>query len=164
MGQFGQELLNLLGMVLFTMAMYLVIQLTLKVSQYATAKLEEKKKQAEAAGKTAKVAAFSFAINTLNCVTNTVVSRIEAEKAYTIRQAVKAGEAKVEELNILSTEAYEEIVELLGSEVKDILDECVNNTELFIREKIEELLPKVKADYQKTLSGEVAANAEQAEG
>lgn len=169
MEQITQEMLRILGMVVMAMLLYLAVRFTAIASQYAAAKLQKKQKEAETAGQTSKAAAFSFALNVLNGVTNTVVSSIEAQKAYQIRQAVKAGEAKASELTNLSTEAYYEIVNMVGANVKEILDDCVDDTEQFIREKIEELLPKVKADYKKTLqteviNGEVAGNAEQAEG
>lgn len=151
MNQVAQEVLKLLGMVVIAMVLYLVMQATIRASQYLKVRLQKKQNEAEAAGKTAQAAAFSFAVNILNSVTSTVVSSIEARKAYYIRQAVHAGQAKAEELNVLSTEAYEEIVKLLDEEARSILDACLDDSEQFIRDKIEELLPKVKADYLKTL-------------
>lgn len=167
MNQAGNDFVQILIAVAATMALYLLVQIIIRINRYAFAWLEKKEGEAKAAGETARAASFNFAMTVLNAVTNTVVSSIEANKAFRIRQAVKAGEAKFEELTSLSTEAYYEIIGLLGGQTKAVLDGCVDDSEKFIREKIEELLPKVKADYLKTvpekLTTDGVQNAEQAE-
>jgi len=149
-----QESLKIvLGMVIAAV-LYLIVQVISKCTKVLIQRLQQAQQDAEASGNRAKAAAFQFALTILNSVTYSVVSRIEAQKAYQLRKAVKAGEAQVTELELLSSEAYNQIVKLLGAGVKKCLDESVNDTEAFIREKIEELLPKVKADYLKTLPAE----------
>lgn len=158
MGVFAQELLKILLGFGVAVALYFVAQLLIRMKTMWSQKLTKAQAEAKAAGNTAKAAAFQFALTVLDAVTYSVVSRIEAEQAYQLRQAVKAGEAEVTELQLLSTEAYYDIVKMLSGEVKDCLDDTVEDTESFIREKIEELLPKVKADYLKTLPGEGEEN------
>lgn len=145
---------------------YLILQVTARVGKIWSQKLAQAEADAQASGNTAKAAAFNFALTVLDAVTYSVVSKIEAQKAYQLRQAVKAGEAQATELQLLSTEAYHEIVQQMSSEVKDCLDCTVDDAEQFIRDKIEELLPKVKADYRKSLPGEgnVDSDAEAVEG
>lgn len=135
-------------------ALYLVAQLVTRTGRIWKRMLVREQAEAQAAGQTAKAAAFNFALTVLDAVTYSVVSKIEAEKAYHLRQAVKAGEAQAADLKLLSTEAYYEIINRMGSEIKTSLDDALDDTELFIRDKIEELLPKVKADYRRTLSEE----------
>lgn len=158
-----QEVVNIVIGVLMAIFLYFIAGLIGRLTVIFNQKLLKAKQEAQAAGQTAKAAAFQFAITVLQAVTYTVVSQIEAEKAYRIRQAVKAGEAKAEDLKILSSEAYNAIVQQLSAEIKDCLDDTVDNTEAFIREKIEEILPKVKADYLKSLAGEGETNGDAAE-
>ncbi len=143
----------LLGMVI-AVVLYVVAQVISRCKLLAAQKLTKAQQEAEASGNKAKAAAFQFALTILNAVTYSVVSEIEAQKAFQLRKAVKAGEAQITELELLSSEAYYKIINLLGDGVKDCLDEALDDTETFIREKIEELLPKVKADYRKTLPAE----------
>ncbi len=145
---------------------YLISQVIVRAGKVWNQKLIRAQADAQASGNTAKAAAFNFALTVLDAVTYSVVSKIEAEKAYQLRQAVKAGEAQTAELKLLSSEAYQEIIRQMSSEVKDCLDCTVDDAEQFIRDKIEELLPKVKADYRRSLPGEgkVDNDAEAVEG
>ncbi len=154
MGEIAQEVFKVLLGFGAAVVLYFAARLLTRFKTMWSQRLIKVQADAQAAGNTAKAAAFQFAITVLDAVTYSVVSRIEAEKAYRLRKAVKAGEAEVTELKLLSSEAYHDIIQRLGNEVKDCLDDTVDDTESFIRDKIEELLPKVKADYLKTLPGE----------
>lgn len=154
MGEVAQVILNFLLGIGACMVLYFAAQLIRRQAELWSAKLTKAQADAKTAGDTAKAAAFQFALAVLDAVTYSVVSRIEAEQAYQLRKAVKAGEAEVTKLQLLSTEAYQDIVARLGDGVKACLDDAVEDTEAFVRDKIEELLPKAKADYRKTLTGE----------
>lgn len=144
-------LINIVAPAAAGAALYMAGKLLSQLGKYVQAKLEKEQEEAKASGKTARAAMFHFAVTVLNGVVHTVVSGIEARQAYQIREAVKAGEAPYEELQRMSGVAYEEIVRLLDEQVKECLDSCVADTETFIYEKIEELLPGIKAGYLKTL-------------
>lgn len=60
----------------------------------------------------------------LDGVANTVVSVMESEKAYALRQKVKDGEAAPEDLKALSQEAYMRIIQMLDVQVRADLDSC----------------------------------------
>lgn len=164
-GVTGDLVKMLLG---FAMAavLYLISQATVRAGQVWSQKLVKAQSDAQASGNTAKAAAFHFALTALDAVTYSVVSKIEAEKAYRLRQAVKAGEARAADLKFLSTEAYYEIRSQMSDEVKACLDSTVDDAEQFIRDKIEEVLPRVKADYRRSLTAEGKADgdAEAVEG
>lgn len=108
----------------------------------------EKKAEAEEAQNQMLAVAYDTAIKVLEGITQSTVSRIEATKAAAIRQAVKNGEKGYTELTGLSEEAYQDIVRQLSPSVKKALEGCVKNTEVLIRNKIEELLPEVKEKYR----------------
>lgn len=164
-GATGDIVKMLIGLALAAV-FYLLAQVAVRASRIWSQRLNQAQADALASGRTAKAAAFNFAITVLDAVTYSVVSKIEAEKAYQLRQAVKAGEAQATELKLLSTEAYYEIVSQMSDEVKDCLNGTMDDAEQFIRNKIEELLPKVKADYRRSLPGEgkVDSDAEAVEG
>lgn len=112
-----------------------------------------KKAEAAAAGNRAMEQAYSLAIKVLDSIAEITVSRIETTKAAAIRKAVKAGEKEFTELTKLSDEAYASIVDQLGPVVYQGLDGCVKNVEALIRNKIEEVLPRVKASYSSLDNG-----------
>ncbi len=124
-------------------------------SRLAASKLEQLQNAAEASGKTAQAAAFKLAATVIDGVAGTVVSVLESEKAYALRQKVKAGEADYEELKALSQEAYNQILQMLNVQVKEDLAGCLADTETYIRDKIEELLPGIKAAYRETVLEEI---------
>lgn len=124
-------------------------------SRFVASWLEQLRSAAEASGKTAQAAAFKLAVTVLDGVANTVVSVMESEKAYTLRQKVKAGEADYEELKALSQEAYTQILQMLDVQIKEDLSSCLTDTEAYIRDKIEEVLPQVKASYRETVLEEL---------
>lgn len=163
MGAVMDGILKLLGALAAGAALYLVAQLVTRTGRICKRMLAREQAEAQAAGQTAKAAAFNFALTVLDALTYSVVSKLEAEKAYQLRQAVKAGEARAADLKFLSTEAYYEICSQMGSEVKASLNDALDDTEQFIRNKIEELLPKAKADYRRTLSEEGKAENDAAE-
>lgn len=130
-----------------------------KVLGYADAWLKSKKTKAEAEGKQSLADLFESASVLLNAVTTTTVSKIEATKAAALRKAVHAGQAAVGELNLLSDEAYEEIVAQLTPAVVSVLAETVDDVEIYIRNKIEEVLPGVKQKYKALITGETGNEA-----
>ena len=166
MGEVFGEIVKVLGGFAAAAVLYIILQLLVRAGKILNGKLIQSRTEAQAAGDTAKAAAFNFALTVVNAVTYSAVSKIESEKAYMLRKAVKAGEAQAEELKILSSEAYREIAAQIGSEVKACLDSSLDDTEQFLMNKIEELLPKAKADYLKTLPEEEKenGNAETVEG
>ncbi len=104
--------------------------------------------KAEEADNKAAVSAYDLAITVLDSVAQITVSRIEATQAAAVRKAVKKGEKAFTELTRFSEEAYQDIVDQLAPCVMASLEGCVGNTEKLIRNKIEEVLPKVKKDYR----------------
>ncbi|MDD3137708.1 MAG: hypothetical protein PHX08_01885 [Lachnospiraceae bacterium] len=139
----------------------LIITIVLVIAKHLfsllRAYLVEKRAEAAATQKESLVIAFNAALTVLDQVTATTVSRIETTKAIYLRDAVKKGEIAADELFSLSSEAYQSILEQLQPVVMEGIEGCVNDTELFIRQKIEEILPEIKAKYSgiKT-SGETA--------
>lgn len=125
--------------------------------------LVEKRAEAAAAQKESLVTAFNAALIVLDQVTATTVSRIEATKAIYVRDAVKKGEAAADELFSLSSEAYQSILEQLQPAVMEGIEGCVNDTESFIRQKIEEILPEIKAKYSGIKTSGEMANIEKSE-
>lgn len=103
---------------------------------------------AEEQGNKGKVVTYHFALAVLDSITQTTVSKIETTQAAAVRKAVKAGEKEFTELTKLSNEAYEEIIRQLSPDVIAALEAYVNDTEQFISNKIEEVLPEVKAKYR----------------
>ena len=104
--------------------------------------------KAEEADNKAAVSAYDLAITVLDSVAQITVSRIEATQAAAVRKAVKNGEKAFTELTKLSDEAYQDIVDQLAPCVMASLEGCVGNTEKLIRNKIEEVLPKVKNEVR----------------
>ncbi|MBP3487299.1 MAG: hypothetical protein J6K53_02780 [Roseburia sp.] len=110
--------------------------------------LTVQKAEAEERGNKAKAGAYQFAIAVLDSIAQTTVSKIETTQAAAVRKAVKAGEKEFTELTKLSDEAYQEIIRQLSPDVMAALEACVDDTEQLVRNKIEEVLPKVKAGYR----------------
>lgn len=150
-----QTLKEILTPIILLALLYALALLTIRFSKLAAAELERRRIQAAAEGKTAQAAAFGLAVTVLEGVTRTVVSVLESEKAYKLRQKVKAGEADMEDLKAIGQEAYDQIVQMLDVQIKADLDNCLTDTETYIRDKIEELLPSVKAAYRETVLEEI---------
>lgn len=155
MGEILQVAKEVMVPVILLALLYAVLYCLVLASKYAASKLEQMRSEAEASGRTAQAAAFNMALTVLDGVTNTVVSVMESEKAYTLRQKVKAGEADYEDLKALSQEAYAQIVQLLDVQVKESLSSCLTDTEAYIKDKIEEMLPQIKASYRDTVAQEI---------
>lgn len=149
-----QELGTIIVGALMGLLLYLLAGVARRAAELAKEYLLKKKAEAEAGNKKALAASFSFAAAVLDAITKTVVADIEHTKAYHIRQAVKAGEAASEELELLSTEAYNKIINQLKPGVKTALDDCLEDTEQYIRQHIEEVLPEIKGKYLETKSKE----------
>lgn len=128
--------------------MTLVVIVMHRAAEVLRELLKKNKADAEAAGNKAAVAAYEMAITVLDSITEITVSRIEATQAAAVRKAVKNGEKAFTELTRFSEDAYQDILEQLTPGIMAALETCVENTELLIRNKIEEVLPKVKSDYR----------------
>lgn len=150
-----QTLKEILTPIILLALLYALACVTIRISKVAAGALERLRIQAAAEGKTAQAAAFGLAVTVLEGVTRTVVSVLESEKAYKLRQKVKAGEADMEDLKAVGQEAYDQIVQMLDVQIKADLDSCLTDTETYIRDKIEELLPGVKAAYRETVLEEI---------
>lgn len=155
MREFLQVMKEILTPIVLMALLYTLAYIVVRISRIAAAGLEKLRGEAEASGKSAQEAAFRLAITVLEGVANTVISVMESEKAYALRQKVKAGQAAPEELKALGQEAYEQIVQMLDVQVKADLDSCLADTEAYVRDKIEELLPGVKAAYRETVLEEI---------
>lgn len=110
--------------------------------------LEQNKAAAQEAGNKAAIAAYDMALAVLDSITEITVGRIEATQAAAIRKAVKSGEKPFTELTQCGEDAYQDIVAQLSPYVMSALETCVADTERLIRNKIEEVLPKVKQEYR----------------
>ena len=138
--------------VIITLLVAAVMTLSIMVIRRALAVLrellEKNKAEAEAADNKAAAAAYEMAISVLDSIAEITVSRIEATQAAAVRKAVKKGEKAFTELTKLSEDAYQDILAQLAPCVMNSLETCVADTERLIRNKIEEVLPKVKSDYK----------------
>lgn len=159
MAQFLQGAKDILTPLVLLVLLYALAYGVISMSRYGATRLEQLRSEAAASGKTAQEAAFKLAITVLNGVANTVVSVMESEKAFELRQKVKAGKADFEELKALSQEAYQEIIRMLDIQIRADLDNCLADTETYIRDKIEELLPGIKAAYRETLLEEISGDS-----
>lgn len=158
MAQFLQGAKDILTPLVLLALLYALAYGVISMSRYGATRLEQLRSEAAASGKTAQEAAFKLAITVLNGVANTVVSVMESEKAYTLRQKVKAGEADYGDLKALGQEAYEQIIRMLDIQIRADLGSCLADTETYIRDKIEELLPGIKAAYRETLLEEISGD------
>ncbi len=110
--------------------------------------LTVQKAKAEKQGNKSMASAYQLAITVLDSITETTVSKIETTQAAAVRKAVKAGEKEFTELTKLSDEAYQEIIRQLSPDVMTALEACVDDTEQLVRNKIEAVLPRIKAEYR----------------
>lgn len=117
------------------------------------------KTKAKEEGKQHLASLFEMAEQILDDVTKTTVSKIEATKAAALREAVHAGQRTAEELNLLSDEAYREIVDQLSPVVEEALYGTIGDVEIYIHNKIEEVLPGVKQKYKALTSKETGNEA-----
>lgn len=155
MTEFLQTAKDVLTPIILMALLYTLAYVLIKFARVAAVGLEKYRNEAAASGKTAQAAAFNLAITVLEGVAGTVISVMESEKAYMLRQKVKAGEADYDDLKALSQEAYEQITQMLDVQIKADLNSCLTDTETYIRDKIEELLPGVKAAYRETVPEEI---------
>lgn len=147
--------------VLITMITAVVITLVLIVWKRTVATLREmmicSRAKAAAAQNEAAVTAYDMAIAVLDSVAQATVSRIEATQAAAVRKAVKSGEKAFTELTQCGEDAYQDIVAQLSPYVMASLETCVSDTERLIRNKIEDVLPKVKKEYRELEAKEADA-------
>ncbi len=135
-----------------------------RVLQLLKAGVSEQLERAEREKNESLKVKCAFALELLDMLANLTVSRIESTKAAVVRKAVKAGEKSFTELTQLSEEAYQDIVKQLSPAVMQVLESCVGDTEALIRNKIEEVLPKVKKEYAETTAYTVAGSLEMITG
>lgn len=159
MTEFLQGAKDILTPLVLLALLYTLAYCVILASRYAASRMEQLRSEAEASGKTAQEAAFKLAVTVLNGVANTVVSVMESEKAFMLRQKVKAGEADYGELKALSQEACQQIIQMLDIQVREDLGSCLADTEAYIRDKIEEVLPQVKAAYRETVMEEISGES-----
>lgn len=139
-----ETIITILAAVLLTLAVIVVRRILNLLNEI----LRSRKAEAEEAGNRAAAEAYGMAITVLDSITEVTVSRIEATQASAVRKAVKSGEKPFTELTRCSEEAYRDILEQLSPCVLASLETCVGSTERLIRNKIEEVLPKVKEEYR----------------
>lgn len=133
--------------ILMAIVMTLMIIVAKRVMEVLKIFLENQKKAAKAEECKVMEVMYDVAIKVLDNIAGTTVSRIEATQAAAVRKAVKAGKLPYTELTGLSEEAYQDIVAQLSPEIRSTLEQCVGDTEKLIRNKIEEVLPKIKQEY-----------------
>ncbi|MCM1057714.1 MAG: hypothetical protein NC517_08915 [Firmicutes bacterium] len=134
--------------VFVAVALTLVIMVLNRAAEVLRESLKKNKSEAEAAGNKAAATAYEMAITVLDSIAEITVSRIEATQAAAVRKAVKSGEKAYTELTRFSEDAYQDILEQLTPSVMAALETCVDDTEQLIRNKIEEVLPRVKQEYR----------------
>lgn len=141
---FKEAIITVLAAVILTLAI-IVMRRAMAVLRKL---LEKNKAEAAAANNKAAVAAYEMAISVLDSIAEITVSRIEATQAAAVRKAVKNGEKAFTELTKFSEDAYQDILAQLAPYVMESLETCVADTERLIRNKIEDVLPKVKSEYR----------------
>lgn len=138
--------------IIFTVMAAIIMTLVVIIFQRALEVTREllvsSRAKAEEADNKAAVAAYDLAITVLDSIAQITVSRIEATQAAAVRKAVKNGEKAFSELTKCGEDAYQDIVAQLSPFVMASLETCVGDTEKLIRNKIEEVLPKVKKEYR----------------
>ena len=119
--------------------------------------LQKKKAEAQAAGEQLKVIAFETAEKALEAVTRATVGKFESTTAAELREKVHAGESEFSELQALADEALDEIVAQLEPELLRVLAGSIGDLEGYIRNRIEAVLPEIKAEYAENRSRQKAA-------
>lgn len=120
-----------------------------------------KKKRAEAVAADRQVMAVAFegAERVLEAVTRATVGKLESNVAAELREKVKNGDAEYKDLCEVSEKAYREIIDQLKPEMQTVLLECIGDLETYIRNRVEAVLPGVKAEYaQAAATKQVADN------
>lgn len=121
--------------------------------------LLKKKAEAQAAGEQLKVIAFDAAQKALEAVTRATVGKIESTTAAELREKVHAGESEFEELQALADDALDEIVAQLEPELLRVLAGSIGDLEGYIRNRIEAVLPEIKAEYAGNRTRQKAAES-----
>ena len=114
--------------------------------------LQKKKAEAQAAGEQLKVIAFETAQKALDAVTRATVGKIESTTAAELREKVHAGESELAELQALADEALDEIVAQLKPEILQVLEGSIDDLDAYIQNRIETVLPEIKAEYAENRS------------
>lgn len=120
------------------------------------AELKKKKAEAEAAERHVMAVAFEGADKVLEKVTRITVGKLEGGIAAELREKVKNGEAEYEDLCRVSETACREIINQMKPEIQTVLLECIGDMEGYIKNRIESVLPEVKADYARVAAGGLA--------
>ncbi len=124
------------------------------------AELKKRTAEAEEAERHVLAAAFEGADKVLEKVTRATVGKLEGSVAAELREKVKNGEAEYEDLCRVSEAACREIIGQLKPELQTVLLECIGDMEGYIKNRIENVLPEVKADYARITAGGAAGCAD----
>lgn len=116
------------------------------LSNLIKGKIEEAKKTEVVKSNMFLSQMFDLAADAIEIVTQVTVGKIEQIMGKDLRQKVKDGTASKTDLYALADDAYREIVETVSPEIIKGLEGFVDNTELYIRNKIEEELLKLKSE------------------
>ena len=111
------------------------------------AELKKKKAEAAAAERQVLSVAFEGADRILETVTRATVGKLEGSVAADLREKVKAGEAGYDDLCRVSETACREIIDQIKPELQTVLLECIGDLETHVRNRIETVLPGIKAEY-----------------
>ncbi|MBQ8982693.1 MAG: hypothetical protein IJ079_03815 [Lachnospiraceae bacterium] len=133
----------LIGIVV-TICVAIVVSLIRLGSSYLTQWMECKKQEALASANQASAAAWEKAIRVIDTITTATVSAIEQDVAKDLRVAVKDGTASREDLIKLSQDAYDTILQQAGPDIMEVLNDNIQDSEGFIRNRIEQAVYEVK--------------------
>lgn len=114
--------------------------------QLLAAKIKTQKEKAIVAEKTALATTFTAVENILNATVSATVGKIEQVTAKDLREAVRNGKANREELTILASDAYYEVLDSLKPEIVEQLKELTQSYENYIKNKIEDAVRKIKLE------------------
>lgn len=121
--------------------------------------IRKKKAEALAADRQILAVAFEGTDRILDVVTKITVSKLESNIASELRKKVKNGEARYEDLCKVSETACKEIMAQLKPEMQTVLLECIGDLEAYVKNRVEAVLPEVKAEYaQSVATGQLARN------
>ncbi len=119
--------------------------------------LRKKKAEAAAAERQVMSVAFEGADRILEAVARATVGKLEGSVASELRKKVKDGKAGYGDLCRVAETACGEIIGQLRPELQTVLMECIGDLEGYVKNRIESVLPEIKADYaQKAAAKQLA--------
>ena len=114
--------------------------------------LQKKKAEAQAAGEQLKVIAFETAQKALDAGTRATVGKIESTTAAELREKGHAGESGLAELQGPAGEGLDVIGAQVEAEFLQVLEGSIDDLDAYIRNRIETVLPEIKAEYAENRS------------